>query len=123
MTKEIMKKAVDMLLQGATLVSHPCPYCGGVRVIREGDALCVSCGRAPDKKIDTKTVVNNNDNKDKIPETVVNTTATTLHVLEKKLQQLTQELGVESDHTKQQQIIKSIDMLTQTISRIQESNK
>ena len=45
MSKELTKKAIEMLLKGATLVSDPCPYCKGVRVIKDGQALCVNCGR------------------------------------------------------------------------------
>ena len=50
MTEELTKKAAEMLLQGATLLSEPCPYCKGVRVMKEGQALCISCGRQPEKK-------------------------------------------------------------------------
>ncbi len=39
-----------MLLKGATLLSEHCPYCKGVRVMKDGHALCVSCGREPEKK-------------------------------------------------------------------------
>ena len=42
-SKELTEKAVKMLLSGATLVSEPCPYCQGVRVIKDGFALCVNC--------------------------------------------------------------------------------
>lgn len=37
-----------MLREGATLKAEPCPYCGGVRVMRGGHALCVGCGSEPD---------------------------------------------------------------------------
>ena len=47
MSNDITKKAVEMLLNGATLLSEPCPYCKGVRVMKNGDALCISCGRFP----------------------------------------------------------------------------
>ena len=50
MTDDLTKKAAEMLLQGATLLSEPCPYCKGVRVMKEGHALCISCGRQPEKK-------------------------------------------------------------------------
>ena len=40
MSKELAKKAIDMLLNGATLVGEPCPYCKGVRVMKNGYALC-----------------------------------------------------------------------------------
>ena len=36
-----------MLLAGATLSAQPCPYCGGVRVIKDGDAFCTGCGSGP----------------------------------------------------------------------------
>lgn len=37
-----------MLLSGARMVSEPCPYCGGVRVMRAGHAFCSSCGSEPE---------------------------------------------------------------------------
>ena len=49
-SKELTEKAVKMLLSGATLVSEPCPYCNGVRVIKDGFALCVNCGKQPEEK-------------------------------------------------------------------------
>ncbi len=50
MTNDHTKKAAEMLLNGATLLSDPCPYCKGVRVMKDGYALCISCGREPEKK-------------------------------------------------------------------------
>ncbi len=52
MPEEALKKAVDMLLGGATMLREPCPYCGGVRVIKDGNALCTGCGREPDPMAD-----------------------------------------------------------------------
>ena len=43
------RRAAEMLLRGATLVAEPCPYCAGVRVMKDGRALCVSCGSEPDR--------------------------------------------------------------------------
>ena len=54
MSEEIKKKAIEMLLSGATLLSEPCPYCKGVRVMKDGDALCVGCGKSPDKELEKK---------------------------------------------------------------------
>ena len=48
MSDDLTKQAVKMLLNGATLLSEPCPYCKGVRVMKDGDALCVNCGKKPD---------------------------------------------------------------------------
>ena len=38
MSNELTKKAAEMLLNGATLLSEPCPYCKGVRVMKDGNA-------------------------------------------------------------------------------------
>ena len=40
-------EAAKMLLSGATLAAQPCPYCGGVRVIKDGDAFCTGCDSGP----------------------------------------------------------------------------
>lgn len=42
-----MSEAARMLLSGATLAAQPCPYCGGVRVIKDGDAFCTGCDSGP----------------------------------------------------------------------------
>ena len=41
MAEDLRKKAAEMLLNGATLLSEPCPYCKGVRVMKDGKALCL----------------------------------------------------------------------------------
>ncbi|MDD9808252.1 MAG: autoantigen p27 domain-containing protein [Thaumarchaeota archaeon] len=48
MAADSVKKAAEMLLSGARMVSEPCPYCGGVRVMRGGHAFCSSCGSEPE---------------------------------------------------------------------------
>jgi UPF0148 protein len=105
MSSELTKKAVDMLLKGATLVSEPCPYCKGVRVMKDGHALCVSCGKEPQIK--------ENDIK---PE--VEKTESTLNILEKKLGKLSKELEAEKNHEKQQEILKSINSLVEIIKKL-----
>lgn len=96
MSKDLTKKAVEMLLKGATLVSDPCPYCKGVRIMQNGSALCVNCGReAVEEKI-LKT-----EEKPASDPVLVS--------LEQKLKELTVELEHEKDHQKQQQILKSIN--------------
>ena len=104
MQKDLSKKAVDMLLNGATLLSEPCPYCKGVRVMKKGTALCVNCGRIPKK-----------DQKIKSTKTDDKSSSNSLEILEKKLNALSKELEGESDHEKQQEIIKSINSLVQSI--------
>ena len=105
MSNDLTKKAVEMLLQGATLLREPCPYCSGVRVMKEGQALCVSCGREPEKRD-----VPIQDNK-KLRTNLIDT-------LEKKLQVLSKELEQESDHEKQQTILKSINSLIEAMDKI-----
>ena len=103
MTDELTKKAVDMLLRGATLLREPCPYCGGVRVMKEGHALCVSCGKEPEKRPKTSETKEQDQ---------------TLKIMEKKLEDLSKDLEMEKDHEKQQSILKSINSLIETISKL-----
>jgi UPF0148 protein len=103
--EDLTKKAAEMLLQGATLLSEPCPYCKGVRVMKEGQALCISCGRKPEKKEIPK-------EESKIESTSMEKT------LEKKMESLTKELEQEKDHEKQQNILKTINSLLETIEKV-----
>ena len=105
---DLTKKAVEMLLKGATLLSEPCPYCKGVRVMKEGNALCVNCGRTPKKSKKIKTKKGTKKEK----------TSPTLKILEKKLETLSKELEQESDHEKQQKILKSINALIESIAKL-----
>ena len=105
MSKDLTKKAVEMLLKGATLISDPCPYCKGVRVMKDGHALCVNCGReAKEENIPVK-----NEETEQSP---------TLAKFEQKLKTLSEELEHEKDHQKQQQILKSISDLIEIIEKL-----
>ncbi|MGI9565502.1 MAG: Sjogren's syndrome/scleroderma autoantigen 1 family protein [Nitrosopumilus sp.] len=106
MSKELTKKAAEMLLNGATLLSEPCPYCSGVRVMKDGHAFCSSCGREPEKKY-TKQEEIPKKSKSSLEET-----------LEKKLESLSKELEGEKIHEKQQEIIKSINSVLGTLEKI-----
>jgi UPF0148 protein len=106
MTEDLRKKAVEMLLKGATLLSEPCPYCKGVRVMKEGQALCTKCGRTPEKRnisIEKKEEKDSNSIK---------------KTFERKLEALSKELENEKDHEKQQNILKSINSLLDMIEKI-----
>ncbi len=88
------------------MLSEPCPYCKGVRVIKDGHALCVNCGKEPET---TKTE----------PElTKVQNTDSTLNILEKKLQNLSKELEAEKNHEQQQQILKSIKSRVEILAKL-----
>ena len=108
MTKDLTKKAAEMLLNGATLLSEPCPYCTGVRVMKEGQALCISCGREPEKKI-IQEKKPTEMKKSPLEET-----------LNKKIESLSKELEQEKDHEKQQEILKSINLALETIQKIKD---
>jgi UPF0148 protein len=98
MSKELTKKAVELLLAGATLVSDPCPYCKGVRVMKNGNALCVSCGReAREEKIEPF-VTKIDKSEDVLSDS-----------LDQKLRDLTAELQKEKDFEKQKQILHNIN--------------
>ena len=104
MSEEVRKKAIEMLLSGATLVSEPCPYCKGVRVMKDGNALCISCGKGPDSEIEVK----NEGVKEETP----------MKQLEEKLQDMTNALSNEKDLKKQQEMLKSINLLIETIRKL-----
>ena len=112
MADELAKRAADMLLRGATLVSEPCPYCRGVRVIKDGDALCIDCGRAPEKRAVAEDGAGPRERRRQQPRPAA------LQTLERKLEALSCELERETDHPKQLEIIRSIDSLAGAISRI-----
>ena len=94
-----------MILSGGTLLSEPCPYCKGVRIMKDGYALCVNCGKEPEQKpIKTQT-------KEK-------KSVSTLKTLEQKLEKLSSQLEVENEPVKQQELIKSIDSLIDVIAKL-----
>ena len=103
-SNELRKKAAEMLLNGATLLSEPCPYCKGVRVMKEGQALCTKCGRKPEKR---EIIVEEKEEKTPLIDT-----------LEKKLEELSKELEQEKDHDKQQSILKSINSILEMKEKI-----
>lgn len=105
MSKDLTKKAAEMLLKGGTLLSEHCPYCSGVRVMKDGHALCISCGREPEKK-DIRKEKSQEKQKSTLEET-----------LEKKIESLSKELEQESNHEKQQEILKSINSVLETIEK------
>jgi len=103
-SEDLTKKAAEMLLKGATLLSEHCPYCKGVRVMKDGHALCISCGREPEKK--------------DIPKEKTQQRTHLEETLEKKLESISKELEQESNHEKQQEILKSINLLLETIEKM-----
>ena len=107
MSEDLTKRAAEMLLQGATLLKEPCPYCSGVRVMKEGHALCINCGREPEKRQVPQQ--NNKEQKTRLVE-----------ILEKKLEVLSNELEKEVDHEKQQSILKSINSIIEAIDKIKQ---
>ena len=89
MSKDLMQKAAKMVINGATIMSAPCPYCKGVRIIKDGNALCINCGKDPDQKQIKK-------------QTRGKKSAGVLNTLERKLEKLSQQLEKEDNPTRQQ---------------------
>ena len=106
MSKDLSKRAAEMLLNGGTLLSESCPYCKGVRVMKDGHALCISCGREPEKKDIPK------------EEPQQESKSTLEEILEKKVELLSKELEQEKNHEKQQEILKSINALLETMKKV-----
>jgi UPF0148 protein len=97
MSNELTKKAVEMLLKGATLVGEPCPYCKGVRVMKDGSALCVTCGKeAKDEKVESIL-------------TPQKTESIPIDNLDQKIKNLTEDLQHEKDFEKQKQILNTLN--------------
>ena len=105
MPDDLTQKAIKILLGGGTLLSEPCPYCKGVRVMKDGHALCINCGKEPEEK---KVKIQNKE-KD---------STSTLKTLEKKLEKLSSQLEKEENPSKQQELIKSIDLLINLIAKL-----
>ena len=84
MSNDLTQKAIKMILSGGTLLSEPCPYCKGVRVMKDGHALCVNCGKEPEQK----------SAKTEIKEEKSNST---LRTLEEKLEKLSSQLESENE--------------------------
>ena len=99
MSKELTKKAVEMLLKGATLVGEPCPYCKGVRVMKDGSALCITCGKeAKDEKVES--ILSQSPQKtENVP----------IDNLDQKIKNLTEDLQHEKDFEKQKQILNTLN--------------
>nr|AIF12618.1 hypothetical protein [uncultured marine thaumarchaeote KM3_56_F06] len=74
--------------------------------MKEGQALCISCGRQPGKK----EIPTTNPQNEMVP--------TLEKTLEKKLELLSKELETEKDHEKQQNILKTINSLLETIDKM-----
>jgi UPF0148 protein len=104
-SKDLTKKAAEILLKGGTLLSEHCPYCKGVRVMKDGHALCISCGREPEKK-DIPNEKTQQKTKSHLEDT-----------LERKIESLSKELEQENNHEKQQEILKSINSLLETMKK------
>jgi len=102
---DLTQKAIKMILSGGTLLSEPCPYCKGVRVMKDGHALCINCGKEPEQK-PTKT------------HTKEKKSIFTLKTLEQKLEKLSSQLESEREPAKQQELIKSIDSLIDVIAKL-----
>ena len=72
--------------------------------MKDGDALCVSCGKSPNSDIDVK----DGELEEKTP----------IKQLEEKLQNMTNALSNEKDLKKQQEMLKSINLLIETIGKL-----
>lgn len=94
MSKDLTKRAVEMLLKGATLVSDPCPYCKGVRIMNDGNALCITCGKEAIK-----------DKENTLPSSDQKSGNTAIDNLDQKIKELSLELQKEKDYEKQKQIL------------------
>jgi UPF0148 protein len=80
--------------------------------MKDGNALCINCGKEPDQKQIKKQI--KKQTKGKKSDTILNT-------LERKLEKLSQQLEKEDNPTKQQKLIKSIDDLIGIIAKLKKN--
>ena len=120
---ERIKRAAKMLLGGATLLGPPCPYCKGVRVLKNGDALCVNCGQEPEARDISPQGASGTDGEHPSPTAICDTMHDNpqqtqwLERLEEKLVSLSRELEVETDRQKEMDILNSIDAILSIIKK------
>jgi len=74
--------------------------------MKEGYALCISCGREPGKK---EIVIKETSKEEK---------SSIEKTLEKKIEVLSKELEIETNHEEQQNILKTINSVLETIEKI-----
>ena len=73
--------------------------------MKDGYALCTSCGKKPEKKEQ-----NENTATEKKP--------SLSEILDQKIAKLSEELEKETDHKKQQEILKTINSTLETLEKI-----
>ncbi|MBP2625263.1 MAG: hypothetical protein KAF24_04910 [Nitrosopumilaceae archaeon] len=114
MTKKALhNEAIKMLLGGATLTNEPCPYCHGVRVIKDGYALCIKCGQKPTIKYHKQPNNTNIENtKNQIDEN-----KNIKLILNKKLEELFNILGDEKDYEKQYKILCIANIILEILAK------
>ena len=81
--------------------------------MKDGYALCINCGKEPDEQkitVDQKDAEKSETDQEKNP---------LVESMNKKLEILTKELESERNYEKQQQILKSINVLIETIQKLQ----
>ncbi len=107
MSKDLTRRAAKMLLDGATLLGQPCPYCAGVRVIKDGHALCIGCGREPEKR-------------DLPQDSNQDTVSSLAEIINEKIRVLSGELEHADSSERQQEILKSVNMHLDTLKKIKD---
>jgi uncharacterized Zn finger protein (UPF0148 family) len=110
-----IKGAASALLKGGTLVSEPCPKCGGVQVRLAGKTSCVNCG--------SETILNQEE-KDKPSSSLKSlaTTDTTLQdsamIVEKKIFELASALRDETDTAIQRQKVELLETYLRILEKM-----
>ncbi len=118
-----LKRAVTMLLNGATLQSHPCPYCKGVRVIKNGNAFCVNCKQEPEERQipqEYNNTINDtikNSNSTQIQQQNKDAKSNIIDTLEDELVTLAEELKTETNKQKKIETLDAINKILETLDK------
>ena len=144
--QERLKRAAKMLINGATLLAQPCPYCQGVRILKKGNAFCTKCGQEPEERnvnpdaVSGSGMAGNNthpkehtghnkvqkkdhthsdcsDNNVHGTKTSSESSNHIISTLEDKLESLADELAAETDRQKEIKILDSISAVLGTLEK------
>ncbi|HVX03323.1 MAG TPA: Sjogren's syndrome/scleroderma autoantigen 1 family protein [Nitrososphaera sp.] len=94
-----IKSAASALLKGGTLVSEPCPKCGGVQVKAADRTSCINCGNET-SALEQEQMINARDSTTTAPEPGF---AASAAIIEYKISELASGLRDEKDMAIQRQ--------------------
>lgn len=107
-----LKNAASLLMKGGTLTGEPCEKCGGVVVRFGAKASCVACGAESATKHQVPI------NKVQSESTAAPDLQTCASVVEKKILQLSSDIGTEEDLAAQKQKAELLETYLRILEKV-----